>query len=296
MHPVIAPIFSRLPVVWRISSHTRQIELYLASSLRNATYKLGLTPAHRNYTRFIILSRSRSGTNFLRGLLNSHPAIRCFSEVFGAPDSVKWGMDDLPDHVSHHTRQMKNRPDRFVETKVYGPVPSRIQAVGFKIFYYHAAEAPTQHIWDWLHHHSEIKVIHMMRRNLLDTAISLRLAQASGSWKVSKASPNTGSDRAGPLVSIDPDWCQEVFEQTTIWQKSAEKWFCDHDILNLYYEDLREDPNREIKRCLDFLHLPQAKLDPNTIRQSKKNRADKVANFQRLKEHFSGTTWRHFFD
>ncbi|MEL6138824.1 MAG: hypothetical protein AAFR42_15615, partial [Cyanobacteria bacterium J06628_6] len=45
-----------------------------------------------HYQKFIILTRARTGSNFLAGLLQSHTGVRAFEEIFPKrEDKLHWG-------------------------------------------------------------------------------------------------------------------------------------------------------------------------------------------------------------
>src|SRR5690606_16569148 len=70
----------------------RQMFHKQAPSLRNLALDLGLVDGHTDYTRFIILARSRTGSNFLRGMLNSHPQVLTYGEIFRNDDQVDFAV------------------------------------------------------------------------------------------------------------------------------------------------------------------------------------------------------------
>ena len=73
-----------------------------------------------NYTPFVILSRSRTGSNMLVQYLNSHPHIRCEYETLGILD---------------------NRSGPALVKRIYSKQPFFTKAKGFKVFYYHPMDA-----------------------------------------------------------------------------------------------------------------------------------------------------------
>lgn len=90
-------------------------------SLKRMALDRGLLGGRSDYFRFIILGRGRSGSNFLRGLLNSHRQIITFGELFRFPESIGW---EFPDHdmflQSHSLLSlMQTDPGRFLEEEVY---------------------------------------------------------------------------------------------------------------------------------------------------------------------------------
>jgi hypothetical protein len=129
--------------------------------LRNIKNMLG---GHRNYTKFIIVGRSRTGSNLLRGLLNSHSQIIAYGEVFQniQIDSLEW------DHIRFFQSQkiltlIREDPTRFLDKKLFGKYSAQIAAVGFKIFYYHAQNEAWRTVWSYLQDQRDIKVLHIKR-------------------------------------------------------------------------------------------------------------------------------------
>ena len=98
--------------------------------LRNIKYLMralftGCT-GKRDYTRFIILTRSRTGSSYLVDLLDSHPDIECKGEEFSklksaSPSLILSGLFPRRSHLIH----------------------------GFKIFYYHPLDSDIN-IWELL--------------------------------------------------------------------------------------------------------------------------------------------------
>ncbi len=71
---------------------------------------------HSDFQRFIVLSRSRTGSNMLLSFLNSHPNIHAEGEVFN---------------------RLNGQNYQEILSRVFADQPPRILAKGFKIFYYH---------------------------------------------------------------------------------------------------------------------------------------------------------------
>lgn len=102
--------------------------------LKNLALTLGIRDGHSDYCKFIILTRGRSGSNFLRGLLNSHNQIVTFGELFRSYDSIGW---DLPDYDKYlQSRSLKtliqNNPDRFLKEKVFKKIPKTNRGSGIQ--------------------------------------------------------------------------------------------------------------------------------------------------------------------
>src|SRR5262245_35796159 len=129
-------IFKSVRNINRTGKNIRKLSCF---HLKNLALDLGVLDGHSDYSRFIILSRGRSGSNLLRGLLNSHSQIITFGELFRSYDSIGWEFPNY-DHYLQYRRLIslfQNDPANFLEKKVFRKFPKHIAAVGFKIFYYH---------------------------------------------------------------------------------------------------------------------------------------------------------------
>jgi hypothetical protein len=108
--------------------------------LNNLALDLGIRAGRRDYTRFIILGRSRIGSTLLRGLLNVHSRMVVFSEIFRNRHSIAWKVPHYP-QSPRLLKLLQNNPGGFLEHKLFRTFPAYIRAVGFKIFYYHAQDS-----------------------------------------------------------------------------------------------------------------------------------------------------------
>ena len=132
---------------------------------RKQALDLGLY-GQSDYARFIVLGRSRVGSNLLRGLLNAHPSIETYGEIFRDCGCLDW--DHLGYFQSSSMRSLIVRdPVTFLDQRVLGRYPGAVRAVGFKIFYYHARDGAHAAVWPYLQRRADLKVIHLKRANLL---------------------------------------------------------------------------------------------------------------------------------
>lgn len=92
-----------------------------------------LITGHMNYQKFIILGRSRSGSNFLHGLMNSHSQIHVFGEIFQNKDQIGWAMDGYPQD-ERVLQEFRSLPVEFIENRVFHKFPRQIRAVGLRFF------------------------------------------------------------------------------------------------------------------------------------------------------------------
>jgi LPS sulfotransferase NodH len=262
----------------------------LTAFVRNRALHLGLLKGHADYVRFVVLGRSRSGSNLLRGLLNAHPQVVALGELFQGERRLEWGVPGLPTGA-RTVDAWRHDPVRFLETAVFGPAPAGVRAVGFKIFYYHARGGAWQPVWDYLVRDRAIHVIHIKRANVLRTYLSRQLAAVTNRWVDA-----SGDGRAAGPIALSFEGCLEEFTRTRAWEQQHDRLFRDHPTLDILYERLAADHGAEMRRVQAFLGLDPRPVRPTTRRQARLPLAVAIANYAELKARFAGSPWEGFFE
>ncbi len=250
---------------------------------------IGILPGSNLYTKFIILGRSRTGSNFLRGLLSSHPEIITTGEILRNPEQIDWDSDQyvLTDQI---LKLYQQKPVEFMRKVVFRKFSPQIKAVGFKLFYYHAQTEPFNQIWDYLRENTDIHVIHIKRENILKTHLSRAQANRSGSW----VNTSGKKENHGP-IPLDSTECLQDFEQTRQWENHYDHFFKDHPIKQVSYEDLSENYKPIIQDIQFFLNVSPHPVEPQTYKQSSKRLSEMITNFDELEKKFRDTPWAEFF-
>jgi len=273
----------------KLENTQRFFRLYLKS----LALDFGLLKGHRHYTRFIILGTARTGSNFLRSLLNSNSRILAFGELFRFYDSIGW---DLPDYDRFFQSRtlvslMQEDPARFLEKRVFRKYPANISAVGFKIFYYHAQNDTRKDVWNFLRNREDIKVIHLKRNNTLRLILSLRIAHETDRW-----TDIDGTEEKNHVISISYEDCLRAFTEKPKKEKQFDIAFQNHDKIDVLYEDLSYDYEKEMKRIQDFLGIQYEPLKPSTFKQAVLSLSKAISNYFELKDRFRETPWIKFFE
>jgi LPS sulfotransferase NodH len=228
---------------------------------------------HLKFKRFIVLARSRTGSNLLISFLNSNPSIRAESEILG---------------------RLNGRNYKDILENVFSKQPRRIKAKGFKIFYYHPMDDESNNAWDDLVNMDNLWVIHLKRRNILRTLISRKIAGSQDVWQIS---PSDMSKSGGSKsVTFTAEELEEGFRQTRDWEERWDQMFQNHPITCIYYEDLVRDPEGTYRKITDFLGVNYVKPITNIRKQNPERLSDLVTNYDELKNTFSGTEWQHLFE
>jgi LPS sulfotransferase NodH len=243
----------------------------------------------KEYTRFIILSRSRTGSNFLRGLLNAHSQVITYSEMFKNNQFIEWGFPGYNDTKATLALFQKD-PVEFLEKKVFTKYPRKTAAVGFKLFYYHAKDSQWSGLWTFLKEDTGIKIIHLKRRNILETHLSRQRAMLTDNW-----ANISGERQEQPAIALDYAECLKDFKQTRDWELEYDLYFSKHSMLELFYEDLSQRYQTEIHRVQEFLGVCFEPVAPITFKQGILPLSKSITNYTELKDKFSGSAWEEFF-
>lgn len=261
--------------------------------LKNLAFDLGVFGGRSDYRRFIILGRGRTGSNFLRGLLNSHSQIVTFGELFRFYDSIGW---EFPLYDRYWQDPglialMQNDPVGFLEKKVFRKYPKQVSAVGFKLFYYHAQEDSRRAVWTFLRDRKDIRIIHLKRNNTLRMILSEKKAFKTDNW-----TNTTGIEEEKFTVTLDYEECLWRFRHEQGVAEEFDRFFYGHPKLTLLYEHLSSDYRDAVKPVLEFLGVNHEPLKPATYKQSNQPLAEAIVNYFELKEKFRNTPWDAFFE
>jgi LPS sulfotransferase NodH len=244
-----------------------------ARAVRSFGFRLLSAVGHADFTKFIVLSRSRTGSNLLLSLLNSHPEIIAEHEILA---------------------ELDGRDARKVVAKAYGKQPYYVKAKGFKVFYYHPLGGEAPEVWDDLVAAQDIKVIHLKRRNILRTLVSRKIAGMKDVWAAtSEARLDIGRQKT---VSFRTEELEEGFRRTRGWETEGDRRFAAHPLLSVWYEDLVRDPEATLAQVLDFLGLRQVPLATQLRKQNPERLPELVSNYAELKAAFTGSEWAVFFE
>lgn len=139
-----------------------------------------------------------------------------------------------------------------------------------------------------LRNERKFRVIHLCRRNLLDSLISMKRAFIEDNW--------IGKPYDNQSVELSVTECESYFSETIAQQRRHAELFDGCAVYNVVYEDLVDDTDRIAVELQEFLGLPiESSLTATIKKQSDRDRSALLKNYDELKEHFEGTEWRKFF-
>ena len=272
------------------------------------------------YRRFLILSTARTGSTLLVQALNSHPAVRCFREVYnGRMDYVDFSLDGYDNFDARDLALRKEDPVRFLHERIFCAWPPEVRAVGFKYLYEQHDDFPT--LIHELTADTELHVIHLQRRNDLRMLVSSKIARRTGVWVEDAAKltrwrvmmavrhPLRAAGRLQRLVSqLRPLQGpsrrvavsqQEYFEfmlQHRMRMSHYDAIFKDHPQLSVFYEDLVQDRDAVFADVQRLLGLEPRPLTVSVRQQNPEPLRDLIENYDELRAAFAGLPEAAFFD
>ncbi|MCZ0814014.1 hypothetical protein N5A93_17475 [Roseovarius sp. EGI FJ00037] len=206
--------------------------------------------------RFMIVSKQRSGTNHFVSLLKSHPQIACYGEIFR--DGYR--VTDLIGEAFAHYLPIEARtsdPNRFLD-ELEDFVAPEAKTLGFKVF-------PKQLLpVAQIAHRSEMRVIRLVRPNLLATYSSSRIAAMTGQ----------GAVRVGEEVRrVKLDFDAQDFERfmTAQGKKDDEvnrvlEVIPEERVFRMFYSELGHEP--VLEKLLGFLNVEPMPMTSNAVKRN----------------------------
>ncbi|MEM7218517.1 MAG: sulfotransferase [Pseudomonadota bacterium] len=261
--------------------------------LRDIGMATGLLGRQQDFAKFVVLGRGRSGSNFLATSLSNHPNAIAFGEVFNnlARDkgNIHFRQPGYEGSDPALVHQRETQPLAFIDDTLFAPQPRQIQAVGFKLFYYHAQDADWAPIWPHLQALG-VRAIHIRRNNLLESLASEQIAQETKTW-----STKTGASDGRPaVIELSIEDCAHYFS-TIIEHQTRYATFFD-DTFEVNYEDMLTDYEGVMTGVQAFLGLPVQTLSSPLKKQAKRAVSETIGNFAELQAHFAATEYARFFD
>ena len=140
-----------------------------------------------------------------------------------------------------------------------------VLAVGFKIFYWHCEEGIWKSVWNYLKYMNELKIIHISRKNILKTLLSLKRAKRNKEWSTTKVHK---AQMQEPIELKYSD-CVKAFTEWPQKKISFEDYFKKKDTYNISYEELCSSYEQHSEKLQEFLGLTPINLKPTTIKQNR---------------------------
>ncbi len=231
--------------------------------------------------KFCIITTQRSGSAWLISLLESHPDIKAFYEIF----LDRWPGNDFL--VSFHKYKKANsgiRPEitfRYLDQlDIY---PGEHHTIGFKIMYNQLGRCPevlAKFAFD------RYKIIHLVRDNFLDIVIS------GASMEQNKLIHVKKKVHANP-VTLEAESLIQGLSQLEAQLNLARLLLkiIPNPVLEINYDELCRNRDQALGNIVDFLGVPlaQHKLVSDRQKIHRGSYQQKIANYEQVVQTLAGT-------
>jgi LPS sulfotransferase NodH len=233
---------------------------------------------------FALLTTQRTGSSWLTTLLDSHPEADAYGELFLAGEGTRppWGARGIERFWSFRSAAgaRGHRPRRPRITFAYldhlfASNPTA-RAIGFKLMYDQAARYPETLFYCV---RNRIRMIHLVRTNILDVVISRELMLARGT-------PHATAERevTALRVSLDPSSIRRRLRalelEAAFFRRVLRTLRLRH--IEVRYDTLVSEPGT-IQRVLRFLDLPDdAALHSPLIKMNDRKQSELVENYEAI--------------
>lgn len=222
---------------------------------------------------FVILCLGRTGSTHLQELLNSHPDVCCFDELFSTAEyAAGW----------HYANAGDRSPSEYV-----GLLTDRVSepVAGFKLPLASVRAFPESLE---LLHDPELKVVRLTRRNLLAQYVSQQLKGSTG------VSNSRQGEYGQPTMRIDPAAVARHLRNATYQERLLDELSRHNPVFRLDYEQLvRGERLDQLQR---FLGVRPTRLSSSLKKLRTKPLPELVGNWDEVAESLRGTPFEHHAD
>jgi LPS sulfotransferase NodH len=213
-------------------------------------------------TPFVVYASPRSGSSWLVDLLDSHPRIAAYAELFlpGDRSHPSYGSLDLPRFEA--TLQPRFRvslvPARLAYLRRVLARRPGIDAVGFKVMYHHPEVHPGLMPYLALR---RARAVHLIRENALEQVVSWETSIARGSFRA-----YAGDIVPRVAVRVEPDVVLNRLDELERDVAYARRTLARYRLptLEVAYELLCDSPRAELGRIAAFLGLEPREWEPRS--------------------------------
>jgi len=243
-------------------------------------------------TTFVVLTTQRSGSSWLVDLLNDHPAVAAYAEMFRVTDTTvsDYGATDVPRFevmVSRGnfstSKALAGR--RYVYLRGLERAHPGAQAVGFKLMYDQTRDHPGLMSLLVLR---RARFIHLVRRDLLGGILSFDRAEQRNRWRYHEGdaipSARVHADTSDLLRRLD-DREREIQRFRRRLRRLPTQ------VIEIAYEDLSERRDDVLQRVLRFLGVTPAKteLTSSLVRSAPASSSEAIENPDDVRAALMGT-------
>lgn len=229
---------------------------------------------------FIVHSYARHGTHVTRTMLDQHPKVTCYNELFR---TLHMKIAEPPFAAWNH-RPVGRWFDNFTtyrhETNVVGLVMHSDNVIGRR---YPARGLRIGRFVAEL----EWPVIQVFRKNLLETFASHRIAHMTQDWGFKSAGRHTVA-----RVKFKKDDWHTHLRRTLKGIINAQRLMANgQPMIHFWYHDVVADFAAASRKMFKFLGVEQLEFEPTIVKQEIRPLDEVFVNWDDVKRELEGTQW-----
>lgn len=172
-------------------------------------------------------------------------------------------------------------------SQVFGKHPRYIKAAGCKVFYYHPHDGDPDALFELLRRNANLRVIHLKRRDTIRSVLSWFIARENNLYVAANDRELVSVEKK--RVRVDVDEFVGWVRKTWAWERQGPSMLPGKPLMDIFYEDLVSEPEREFGRVLAFLDLPPHRPKTYLVRQNPESAQDLIANYAEVEAALKAT-------
>lgn len=239
--------------------------------IHNKLPNIGL---NQEFSKFIILTYPRTGSNFLIFKLQFTNKIVCYNELFYSKTKL---VSSYPDLVfPAWTKIYRNIFTKSFLDEFFFSYQECIKAVGFKLTYAQDEMFGNKNLIDLLANKYQVKFIHLKRRNLLKSYISNKLLEKTDivyavndsyinyfNVHTKRTIISSKLNNYLPFLKIDNIRLLNYINKTNNEQLKYDKNISNYPNISILYEDLVSDTESSIQKIGKMLNISNLSSENN---------------------------------
>ena len=248
----------------------------------------------KKVSKFIILTTQRSGSTWLMDMLDNHPNIKVYNELFLNMDNKsKWADPNQPIFYNYEKTTPGKRPWKTIKylNNLY-TYDGQYDAIGFKLMYDHLFRKP-EILVNLL---SEgYKIVHLVRENSIDVMLSYAIARENKRFFTEQEVENK-------KIHLNPHEFNKQVKKQDFKVNLARIILAalPNKILNISYDNLKDNQRETLTKITQFLSVPnvdnQEEITITLKKINQKSPAEVIENYSEIKAIFTGTKFAKYLN
>lgn len=241
---------------------------------------------------FVLVSSPRAGTHMVRSVLDQHPDLDCYGEVFNRK-TARWYPELEGKNIQEVLKWMK--------------VESDGKKYGFALHMPGQGNAISESFWRRCEIRTTLPIVYVFRRNSLRQTLSQwrsRAARATSGGGYLSYRKDASDYRRFGCNTDGLQWigklhieCEQFHEEMLHRHADEVAFLCLREwtrICPVAYEDFVANPLQEARRLTEFLNIPFSFSPPQTIKTGTGTLESMIENVKEFTAYFSRTPFRRW--